>query len=581
MINKIKKLFQKERKVSLIVTAYNIESYLVECLDSLVAQTYKNLEIIIINDGSKDKTSNIIKDFESRDKRIKSIHLPYNTVGGCAIASNLGIDKSSGEYLMFVDGDDFLASKDSIRVLVKNIEESNSDWVMGQYTELNDKTGKEQASVFKKRDKKAADFCEENKHLNLNCYPELAVTSQIPGNKLFRLKFLRKHGIRFWEGDFFFEDNPFFWQIITLSNHIKIIKDVVTIHRKLIPTQTTSVFKNEAKSQLKPSYIIRQYEHINLKLKNSDYIKSFKTYLKQRPLNWLIDQTSCSDKIKDKFYRKIRDLFPEKFNYKKKLSIVIPCFNIQKHQNNLQQICNGLFNSTELILINDNSTDDSQKILDKINKDNVYLITPHKKLFAGGCRNLGMCLTEGEYTVFLDADDPVDIKQIQSLTSELDANNYDLLFYKYKNMSNFQQKLYNKEEIHKTINYPWNRIISSKLMAQKSIYFGPTKIHNDIQYHWSSIYHAKNIGFSDASPIEHITHDTGLTESKDRKEVCDALFFLLLECRKFSEKFKHDAEIFAEDLINWTETKTNKDEFLPIKERFEEIKNWISKNEDT
>lgn len=93
-------------KISVIVPAYNIASDLSRCLDSLLSQTYQNLEIIVVNDGSKDNTANVINAYAARDNRIKAIHKEN---GGVTSARLRGVAEATGEYIGFVDGDDDIA----------------------------------------------------------------------------------------------------------------------------------------------------------------------------------------------------------------------------------------------------------------------------------------------------------------------------------------------------------------------------------------------------------------------------------------------------------------------------------------
>ena len=115
------------KKVSIIVPIYNAEEYLPKCIDSLINQTYQNIEIILLNDGSTDNTQNIIASY--KDKRIIAIN-KKNT--GIADTRNEGIKKSTGEYIMFVDSDDYL-ELNSIELLIKKLEKDKSDIVMFNY----------------------------------------------------------------------------------------------------------------------------------------------------------------------------------------------------------------------------------------------------------------------------------------------------------------------------------------------------------------------------------------------------------------------------------------------------------------
>ena len=97
----------KHPLVSVVLPCYNIEEYLNECLESIVNQTYQNLQIIIVNDGSTDGTTNIIDDYRDKDDRIMVINQVNSGLGA---ARNSGIEYVTGDYLTFVDSDDYLAN---------------------------------------------------------------------------------------------------------------------------------------------------------------------------------------------------------------------------------------------------------------------------------------------------------------------------------------------------------------------------------------------------------------------------------------------------------------------------------------
>lgn len=112
-----------EAKVSVIVPVYNSEEYLPMCIESILNQTYKNLEIILVDDGSKDNSLKVCNEYACRDQRIKVIHQEN---GGVSVARNTGLDASEGEYITFVDSDDELL-KNGIQLLVNDIEEFGAD----------------------------------------------------------------------------------------------------------------------------------------------------------------------------------------------------------------------------------------------------------------------------------------------------------------------------------------------------------------------------------------------------------------------------------------------------------------------
>jgi glycosyltransferase involved in cell wall biosynthesis len=112
-----------EKLVSVIIPAYNIEDYIGRCLDSVLSQTYKNLEIIGIDDGSSDRTGEILDNYAKKDRRIKVIHKEN---GGVSSARNKGIEAAEGDYIGFIDGDD-LIEPEMYKTLVDLLEEENAD----------------------------------------------------------------------------------------------------------------------------------------------------------------------------------------------------------------------------------------------------------------------------------------------------------------------------------------------------------------------------------------------------------------------------------------------------------------------
>jgi glycosyltransferase involved in cell wall biosynthesis len=123
--------------VSIIVPAYNVEKYIRECLESLVEQTYRNVEIIVVDDGSRDGTWAIISEFMKNDSRIRGFRQDNK---GVSAARNFALKKACGYYIQFVDADDYLA-RDAVEKLVRAIEIHYADWVNFQYYRV-DENGK-------------------------------------------------------------------------------------------------------------------------------------------------------------------------------------------------------------------------------------------------------------------------------------------------------------------------------------------------------------------------------------------------------------------------------------------------------
>lgn len=115
-----------DKLISVIVPIYNVEKYLTKCIESIINQTYENLEIILVDDGSPDNCPIICDEYAKRDSRVKVIHKKN---GGLSDARNTGLDIATGEYIMFIDSDDFVEI-DMMESMMNNMIDNNVDLVV-------------------------------------------------------------------------------------------------------------------------------------------------------------------------------------------------------------------------------------------------------------------------------------------------------------------------------------------------------------------------------------------------------------------------------------------------------------------
>ena len=126
-------------QVSVIIPVYNVEQYLRQCLDSVINQTYKDTEIIIVNDCSPDNSLQIIKEYQQKDDRIVLLDLKQNV--GLGFARNAGMKVARGKYITFIDSDDWV-TKDYVEVLYNTIEKYQYDVISPDFYEYDDITQK-------------------------------------------------------------------------------------------------------------------------------------------------------------------------------------------------------------------------------------------------------------------------------------------------------------------------------------------------------------------------------------------------------------------------------------------------------
>ena len=176
--------------VSVIVPVYNVQQYLPQCIESILAQTYQRLEIILVDDGSTDGSGKLCDEFAQRDRRIKVIHV---TNGGPAKARNTGLDCATGEYIVFVDSDDYV-SEDWLDILFNGIQ-SGTGLFCAAYTDI---------SIYGKVN--CNDFLVEEytKPELIKCV--LSGTGGVLWGKIFRRSIIKQENIRLPEYLFMCED---------------------------------------------------------------------------------------------------------------------------------------------------------------------------------------------------------------------------------------------------------------------------------------------------------------------------------------------------------------------------------------
>ena len=185
-------------KVSVIVPVYNVEKYLAACLDSIIAQTITDIEIICVNDGSKDNSATILDEYTQKDKRIKIITQKNKGLSG---ARNSGIKAATGEYTCFVDSDDRIPSY-ALKTLLQIAEATRSPVVMSEKVE-HKPVLMSGAVHWQLHTDVMADFV-QNRHIFSSAW-----------NKLYRTDLVKNHP--FIEG-IYFEDWPF---LTTLMGQIQ------------------------------------------------------------------------------------------------------------------------------------------------------------------------------------------------------------------------------------------------------------------------------------------------------------------------------------------------------------------------
>lgn len=215
--------------ISIVIPVHNAEKYLEKCLESIISQTYLNLEIILVNDSSTDRSENICFEFMEKDKRIKYF---YHNESSAGLSRNYGIDKASGEYIIFVDADDFM-EKQMCEKMYNAILENNSQACFCSYNELSDTRRNKIFSkgpniiTYNHKDIKNdliySTIYVEN---NLTKLPLYAVW-----NGIYKLEIIKRYNIKFLdENNCLSEDSIFNYTYINRCIKVTVINDALYNH---------------------------------------------------------------------------------------------------------------------------------------------------------------------------------------------------------------------------------------------------------------------------------------------------------------------------------------------------------------
>ena len=203
--------------ISVLFPVYNTEKYLAEALDSLEAQTFRNFEIIAVNDGSTDRSGEILRDYAARFPNIRLIEQPNC---GKPAALNAGLDLASGDWIAIMDSDD-AAAPEYLAHLYASAQETGADLVSCGYELIYP-----ECRIL--RDSRWACAAPHS----LAEFPELLFLDNTNWNKLYRMQMLKKYNIRFDRELKMAEDLPFFFQTLLAANRIAVIPQPLYFYRQ-------------------------------------------------------------------------------------------------------------------------------------------------------------------------------------------------------------------------------------------------------------------------------------------------------------------------------------------------------------
>ena len=451
-------------KISVIIPVYNVEKYLKKCLDSVIGQTFSDIEIICVNDGSTDASLSILEDYAKSDNRFK-VYSKNN--GGQGSARNLGLKNSSGDYVYFIDADDYI-EENMFEKLYRNAISNNSDIVVSKIARFNDESDEinyNNPGFNFENQFKNVDF--DNFSFTYSDIKKYVLNSSFaPWMKLFKKEFLSKNNFQFVE-NLFYEDVLFHVQTFLKAERISFSPNFFYYYRNN-PTSTMNTSENGYD-------IFGIIDLVEKFLKENDFFQEFKDefyYFKvTQIMNYLLstDSQEYFEKSKDQFLKidlstnkLIPDNLRKKFNlvlrsdslndYKNYLnsvgiSVVIPVYNVEDYlEECLDSVVNQTFKNIEIICVNDGSTDNSLNILNKYSKkDSRIKIINQENSGVSHARNKGLEVSRGNYVCFLDSDDYLELNALQEVHNISEINSLDICLFKLINFDEKTHKQFTEE----------------------------------------------------------------------------------------------------------------------------------------
>ena len=312
----------KKDLVSIIVPVYNGEIFLKRCLNSLFNQTYKNIEIIVVNDGSEDNSKKILNECLKKDSRLKIINQQNS---GVSVARNRGISEANGEYLMFVDVDDWI-SLETVETCIKEIKENSLVRFMMQYA--NDEMLLDIYSCL---------YNGKNEIINAKQLFEDIISYKVGGHSvcyLYRSSIIKENNIKFPVEIKYCEDFCF---VLNVLKHCQTIRIIPNVFYKYYVNLNSATLESQSK--------IRNLQSLPKLRKNVISIfpienkQKYINFYNQTLLSLLLDYYSNFSNLKYKEFRRVvkeinmeinpmlKEIGKNKFNIKWKVFIKLNILN--------------------------------------------------------------------------------------------------------------------------------------------------------------------------------------------------------------------------------------------------------------
>lgn len=612
--------------VSVVIPVFNVEKYLEQCLNSVLRQTLKNIEIICVNDGSVDNCPAMLEEYRKRDSRIKIINQEN---GGYGKAMNTGIAAAAGEYIGIVEPDDFILSN-MYKSLYSCAKKNDCEIVKSDFFRF---TG-EGESFEKKYWHIAKEQCNYNRVIDPKKQKECFRFVMNTWCGIYKREFLQKNNISHNETPgASFQDNGFWFKGFCCAKRIYFLNKAFYMNRRDNPGSSVAnrekVYCGNVEYQLiyewlceNPSmktdfidvFMMKKLHTYMFNLRRIapkfryEYIQKFSEEFKAAkekkelvkavftPKEW----TELSLLIKD-----YNEYFYTIEQNRIKVSVILPVYNCEKY---LRQCLDSLVSQTlrdiEIICVNDGSTDKSGEILSEYAaKDGRFVIINTENGGAGKARNIGINAACGKYLCFPDSDDwlennalstvyriaendKADITVCRSIqydneTGETTPCTYSLRLDRLPKFSPFSVMNTESSVFRNIMGWAWDKLYLRSFVTANELYFQEQRTTNDMYFVYMSLFKASRISACDKF-LYHQRRNVSGSLSATREKSWECFYKALCKVREelsdmgIFEKYKADFVDYALHSCLWNLNSLSENEGIKLFEKlrgewFEEL----------
>ncbi len=414
--------------ISIIVPIYNTDCYLRQCLCSIINQSYKNFEVLLINDGSVDDSAMICKEFAEKDSRIRYFEKEN---GGVSSARNLGLKNVKGNYITFVDSDDWV-EENYLEVLYNALKENEVDISISAHNYFNMDDNLYYLPSYSEEQLHTLDIGKVSRDEFLELFPELSSLNHdfnCAVSKLFKADVVKN--LLFDESVNYGEDLDFFFNLYLNVSSIYYVNQPTYIYRQHQSSASNNCLESHAISE------IRIYEKIlkkitELHIPNNRYIEKFKMILYFR-----LSQFPDSQVLKS--YESFISVMSDSVMYSQPLiSIIVPIYNVENYLRMcLDSIEHQTYSNIEVLLINDGSPDLSGEICQEyVARDSRFRYFEKENGGLSDARNYGIDCASGRFLTFIDSDDWVEPTYVEDMYQAALNNNSEIVVSSYSQFDN-------------------------------------------------------------------------------------------------------------------------------------------------